>query len=345
MTRAGCWWATTTPARSSCTRWAPTAVGASSPIWVSPARVATCRASRAVVVSADTGGTERAQLSLLRPDESERLEPLVHDPAYIHTLFDVQPGRVIYSTNRRNGVEFDVIARESARAATSGCSGTAAATSPSAALSPDGRWAVLGRMTMLAASSELLLVDTADGSVVPITDADACPATGPTCNGCPIPQRCWPPPMQVPSSSRSAASSWPTAAGRCWSSQPTANVFGWPSPDGSRLAVVITTDGADQLQLRELDRSVSTGSVAPPGQYHLRRRPIWSPDSTSLGLTFLSPVQPPEVYRWQGGDTVVRCTTSNPDSATAGSDPARVLPGAVPGRRADSDLCHPAAER
>jgi dipeptidyl aminopeptidase/acylaminoacyl peptidase len=84
------------------------------------------------------------------------------------------------------------------------------------------------------------------------------------------------------------------------------------------LAVVITTDGADQLQIRDLDGLVSTEVALPhPGSITFRCRLIWSPDSTSLGLTFLSPVQPPEVYQWRGGDTVVRCTTSNPDSATA----------------------------
>ena len=70
--------------------------------------------ARAVVVSADTGGTERAQLSLLELSEEPAgfapLRPLAHDPAYLHVLFDVQPDTVVYATNRRDGVEFDVIA-------------------------------------------------------------------------------------------------------------------------------------------------------------------------------------------------------------------------------------------
>src|SRR5262249_21153224 len=60
---------------------------------------------RAVVVPADDGGPERAQLWLCTLDsDTPRLEPLVADPAYIHTLLDVAADRVVYATNRRNGV-------------------------------------------------------------------------------------------------------------------------------------------------------------------------------------------------------------------------------------------------
>ena len=39
------------------------------------------------------------------------LEPVVHDPAFIHNLLDVQPDRLVYATNRRNGVDFDIVSR------------------------------------------------------------------------------------------------------------------------------------------------------------------------------------------------------------------------------------------
>ncbi len=73
---------------------------------------------RTVVVEHDTDGDERAQLSLLHPDDIEApvglagLEPLVRDPAHVNPLVDVGPGWVAYATNRRDGVDFDVVVRD-----------------------------------------------------------------------------------------------------------------------------------------------------------------------------------------------------------------------------------------
>lgn len=74
--------------------------------------------ARAVVVQHDTDGDERAQLSLLdlgtpprQPATASDLRPLVRDPGSVHWLLDVLPGRVVYATNRRNGVDFDVVIR------------------------------------------------------------------------------------------------------------------------------------------------------------------------------------------------------------------------------------------
>lgn len=65
---------------------------------------------RAVLVSHDEGGNERAQISLLRlprphPAGPADLEPVVHDSRYLHTLADVRDGRLCYLTNRRNNVD------------------------------------------------------------------------------------------------------------------------------------------------------------------------------------------------------------------------------------------------
>jgi dipeptidyl aminopeptidase/acylaminoacyl peptidase len=271
---------------------------------------------RAVIISADTGGTERAQLSLLRLDSADGLQPLVHDPAYIHTLFDCQPGRISYATNRRNGVEFDVILREigtgEERVLWDG-----GGYFSDAVPSPDGRWVVLARMTTIAASDELLLVDTSDGSAVPITDRT-------------VPGE-WVNPRWLPDSSGLLATS--DAGGeyeslrrfdiesRSWSvliDSSDANVYGWPSPDGQHLAVVISRDGADTVEIRSIEGADARQICLPhEGVVTFRSHPIWSPDSASIGLTFSSMVQPPEVYRWAGGDSAQRCTTSSPAIATA----------------------------
>jgi dipeptidyl aminopeptidase/acylaminoacyl peptidase len=75
--------------------------------------------ARAVVVEHDQGGDEHMQLSLLdlttplgRPATLEDLAPLVADPAHMHNLQDVTATSLVYSTNRRNDVDMDVVVRD-----------------------------------------------------------------------------------------------------------------------------------------------------------------------------------------------------------------------------------------
>jgi dipeptidyl aminopeptidase/acylaminoacyl peptidase len=74
---------------------------------------------RQVIVQHDNGGDEHMQLSLLdlsgRPASAASLDdltPLVHDPAFMHVLLDVTRTSLIYSTNRRNGIDMDVVVRD-----------------------------------------------------------------------------------------------------------------------------------------------------------------------------------------------------------------------------------------
>lgn len=74
---------------------------------------------RAVVVQHDDGGDENTQLSELTLDRDEPatlddLTPLVRAEASMHNLLDVRPGRILFATNRRNGVDFDVVSLDRA---------------------------------------------------------------------------------------------------------------------------------------------------------------------------------------------------------------------------------------
>ncbi|MDQ1740617.1 MAG: hypothetical protein QOE53_2269 [Pseudonocardiales bacterium] len=283
---------------------------------------------RAVVVSADTGGTERAQLSLLRLDvglDGERrelpaLEPVVYNPDFIHNLLDVQPGRLIYATNRRNGVDFDIVSHTLATGEEQ-VLWDGGGWFSDAQVSPDGSWVVLSRLTMVPASSELLLVESATAQVSPITDA-AAPGD-------------WSGIQWLPDSTGLLASSDAQSefislrrfdlAGRRWSTLAQVDgcdVFGWPAPDGRTVAVVSTRDGADELTVHRYDGArLDAGQPVGfdhPGVLTFRSEPVWAPDSELLGLTFGSPVQPPEVYAWRGGDRAERRTTSNPAATTEG---------------------------
>ena len=255
--------------------------------------------------------------------------PVVHDPAYIHSLLDVQPDRLVYATNRRNGVDFDIVLRTLSTGAEQvlwdggGWFSTARA-------SADGRWVVLSRLSLLPASSELLLVEAGTGRAAPITDASA-PGE-------------WSNARWLPDSSGLLASSDSHSefvslrhfelADRRWSTVLAAedsDVFGWPAPDGRRLAVVRTRDGADELTVHEWsggllgDNDGQPVRFPHPGVLTFNSLPVWAPDSSLLGITFASPVQPPEVYTWRAGEHAERRTTSNPAAATQGL----VLPSAA----------------
>jgi dipeptidyl aminopeptidase/acylaminoacyl peptidase len=281
---------------------------------------------RAVVVSADTGGTERAQLSLLRldtgslPGQLPALQPVVSNPDFIHDLLDVQPGRLVYATNRRNGVDFDIVTHTLVTGEEQ-VLWDGGGWFSEARVSPDGRWAVLSRLTLLPASSQLLLVETATGQVSPITDAEM-PGD-------------WSGVRWLPDSAGLLASSDAGSefvslrrfdlAGRRWSTLAQVDgcdLFGWPAPDGRRVAVVSTCDGVDELTVHGYDGSrLDAGQQVGfdhPGVLTFRSEPVWAADSAMLGMTFSSPVQPPEVYAWRGGNSAERRTTSNPTAATEG---------------------------
>ncbi|WP_324650741.1 alpha/beta fold hydrolase [Georgenia sp. H159] len=74
---------------------------------------------RQVVVQHDTDGDELMQLSLLDlgtlpsgPVTLDGLTPLVRDRRYMHVLQDVTADSVVFHTNRRNGVDMDVVVRD-----------------------------------------------------------------------------------------------------------------------------------------------------------------------------------------------------------------------------------------
>jgi dipeptidyl aminopeptidase/acylaminoacyl peptidase len=74
---------------------------------------------RQVVVEHDQGGDEKYQLSVLdlfqlpaAPVGLEGLTPLVADLDHLHVLLDVTESSVVYCTNRRNGVDMDVVVRD-----------------------------------------------------------------------------------------------------------------------------------------------------------------------------------------------------------------------------------------
>ncbi|MFK4083524.1 alpha/beta fold hydrolase [Kribbella sp. NPDC020789] len=259
--------------------------------------------SRSVVVEHDSGGNERGQLSILDLDEPglPAMRPLVHDLDYLHHLIAAKPDRVLYTTNRRNGVDFDLIARDLATGADTVLydgGGWVMAVSAS----PDDQWVVLCRASTPANSMQLLLVETATQKVTELTPADALNDQG---------RVSW-----LPDSSGFVVS---TDADRdrkalrryelssaAWSDvlvDDQRDLAGWLSPDGEKLLVAAVDDGEVSLATYRLSDSAELSRLDLPagGCAALAMAtpdPIWSPNGSFAAITYSSPATPPTVYRY-----------------------------------------------
>src|SRR5260221_5919622 len=134
-----------------------------------------------VLLEKDAGGNERTQLYLLDAEAGAAAEALVVDPRFIHASPHVgREGTLLaYSTNRRNGTDFDIVARdlrtgdEQAFELGGWCD--------VASISPDGRWIAAERLGERTGHSDLFLLHVLTGEVAHATphDGDAeygCPA-------------------------------------------------------------------------------------------------------------------------------------------------------------------------
>ena len=119
-----------------------------------------------LLLEIDEGGNERTQLYLAG-------EPLVVDPRYNHWTphFSRDARLLAYSTNRRNGRDFDIVVRdlETGDERTYEIGGYALVD----AISPDGRWVVAVRENERAGDSDLLLIDVESDVVDHITPHEA----------------------------------------------------------------------------------------------------------------------------------------------------------------------------
>ncbi|WP_233711959.1 S9 family peptidase [Kribbella turkmenica] len=257
--------------------------------------------SRQVVVEHDTGGDERGQLSLLDLDEPLVLTPLVHDPAFKHGLVEVTADRVLFTTNRRNGTDFDLIAHDLATGDESVLydgGGWPMTVDPS----PDGKWAVLSLAGVQANSTQLLLVDATTRSVTELTPYDA--------------QNDLKAVSWLPGSSgfvaasdadrdRMALRQYDVADGT-WSDllvDDEHDLAGWVCPDGEHLLVATIDDGLVPLALHRLEDAALVAPLdLPPlgcgARGMMMPDPIWSADGAFALITYHSPIEPPTVYRY-----------------------------------------------
>ena len=239
-----------------------------------------------ILVEMDEGGNERTQLHILGEG------PLVSDLRYIHRT-PVARGRVLaYSTNRRNGVDFDIVARdlETGDERVFELDGH----NYVVGISRDERYAAVERTGARSGDSDTLLCDLETGEVSLLTPHDEPAEFGP-----PV---------------------W-TDEGIAYSTNLGRDTFAvvrdgevlyeseWDvelaaDDDGRRLLAVENVDGYSRLQL------IGGDEIPLPGR-GVVDHPLFSPDGTKLAYAFSTPVEPNDVYVYDlSARTLERLTTS-----------------------------------
>ena len=220
-----------------------------------------------ILVERDSGGNERTQLYVGD-------EPLVVDERYKHDTPHAAGRTLAYATNRRNGVDFDIVARdlETGEERIFELGGYTYV----AAISPDGRKVVADRIGERSGDNDLFLCDLGSGDVVHLTPHDE------------------PTEFQTPCF-RGDELVWATNEGR-----DTLAVGGFASqwdltcasdPAGRSLLVIANEDGYSRLTIDGKD-------VPLPGR-GVVESPVFSPDGAKLAFAFSSPTQPKDVWLYE----------------------------------------------
>ncbi|MHB1596670.1 MAG: S9 family peptidase [Streptosporangiaceae bacterium] len=306
---------------------------------------------RAVLVSHDTGGDERHQISLLRlplpgagPAGLEDLEPVVRDPRYMHVLADVAGGRICYFTNRRNGVDFDPVIRD----LTDGSERVLEFDGRSyaeAAQSPDGRWLAVAVSSPVTANSEhVALIDltapAGQEELLEVTPADA-PAMNQALRFSPDGAALY----YSSNNDRefTAVARFDLASRtRTWLAEADgADVTGWLSPDGRLLLVERNSDGGSDLALHDAATGARLRDLPLPSTVGVATmpEPVWAADSAAAAVTFTGPDLPSDVVVVPVAGAAARPLTQSA-RGLRGERTARPEPHQVPGPDGDPISCH-----
>jgi dipeptidyl aminopeptidase/acylaminoacyl peptidase len=235
-----------------------------------------------ILVERDAGGNERTQLYVGD-------EPLVVDERYKHDTPHSAGRTLAYSTNRRNGVDFDVVARdlETGEENVFEIGGYTEV----AAISPDGRKIVADRGGLRSGDNDLYLCEVESGEVIHLTPHDE-------------------PSDYVTPVFRGDELLWATNEGR-----DTLAAGGFASQwdvtcyaGGRSLLLVENVDGYSRLTL--------DGEEVPLPGNGVVESPVISADGAKLAFAFSSPTRAKNVYLFAGGE-LRRLTTLEAPSALA----------------------------
>jgi dipeptidyl aminopeptidase/acylaminoacyl peptidase len=248
-----------------------------------------------VLVAIDEGGNERTQLYVL---DDGRPEPLVVDERYIHGSPHAAGSVLAYATNRRNGVDFDVVARDLATGEerTFEFDGHCAVE----AVSPDGRWIAVDRIGDRSGDNDLLLVDLENGGVTNATPhEETAEFYSPVwLDG------------KLVLSTNDRRDTFAIVSGDRVVRESEWDLDCAADDSGRNLLVLANEDGYSRLTLLDPKTFAERGDVPLPGR-GVVEHPVFSPDGSLLAFAFSSPVEPHDVYLYDiDADELTRLTTS-----------------------------------
>jgi dipeptidyl aminopeptidase/acylaminoacyl peptidase len=249
-----------------------------------------------ILVEIDAGGNERAQLFVL--EDGGGLEPLVVDPRFIHRTPHAGGNVLAYSTNRRNGVEFDIVARDlvtsDERVFELGGNCTVEG------VSPDGRWIVADRAGERSGDNDLHLCDAQTGEVRHLTPHDE-PAEfySPAWLG-----------DTLVVATNDERDTFAISRDRVFVCESSWDLDCSADDAGRSLLVHANEDGYSRLTLHDPQTFEAREEVTLPGR-GVVEHPVFSPDGALLAFSFSSPVEPHDVYLYDlDARELTRLTTS-----------------------------------
>ncbi len=247
-----------------------------------------------VLVEGDVGGNERTQLYVLDGE----LAPLVVDTEYIHRTPHAAGNVLAYSTNRRNGVDFDIVARdlETGDERVFELGGNCSVE----AVSSDGRWIAVDKVGERSGDNDLYLCNAYTGEVSHLTPHDE-PAEfySPAWLGETL--------VLTTNDKRDTFAISHDGAFVCesaWDLDCRADAA------GRSLLVLANEDGFSRLTLHDPQTFEARDEVPLPG-HGVVEHPVFSPDGALLAFSFSSPVEPHDVYLYDlDARKLTRLTTS-----------------------------------
>jgi len=255
-----------------------------------------------VLVAVDDGGNERTQLYTL--GDARALEPLVVDPRFIHKTPCTGGRTLAYATNRRNEVDFDVVARslETGAEKVFELGGNCGVEG----VSPDGRLVAVERVGDRSGDNDLYLCDTETGAVTHLTPHDdqaefyAPVWLGDTLVFATTEGRDT---FAIARAAGSAREDFVVESD--WDLVCTGD------DAGRSLLVLANEDGYSRLTLVDPRTFAAREDVPLPGR-GVVEHPVFSPDGSLLAFSFSSPVEPHDVYLYDLEQRALTRLTTSP---------------------------------